>query len=152
MPGPTRHCFEDSNLLTSFSRQQPPVLPPPATLETGMYTYGPTGEFKDPCDVVDRGDKVKKSILTNFAGGQPFYPLPSLPSLGNGAGHPQPGHGFSIPSINPGHEGVPFNQVCSLDMLDAVRVKYCKSDTNISSLHQNNQNHHKNFEDHRMLR
>lgn len=35
------------------------------------------------------------------AGGQAFYPLPSLPSLGNGAGHPQPGHSFNIPSINP---------------------------------------------------
>ncbi|KAK7681077.1 hypothetical protein QCA50_015915 [Cerrena zonata] len=40
------------------------------------------------------------------AGGQSFYPLPSLPSLGNGAGHPQPGHGFTIPSINPGNDSI----------------------------------------------
>lgn len=78
-----------------------------------MYIYGPGAGFWDPSAEDTRDDKLRKSILTNFAGGQPFYPLPNLPSLGNGAGHPQPGHGFSIPSINPGHEGVPFNQVCS---------------------------------------
>jgi paired amphipathic helix protein Sin3a len=50
-----------------FNRQHPPVLPPPATLETG---------------------------------GQPFYPLPSLPSLGSNQSHPPSGHGFNIPSIS----------------------------------------------------
>ncbi|ODV79450.1 uncharacterized protein CANTADRAFT_51875 [Suhomyces tanzawaensis NRRL Y-17324] len=58
-----------------FNRQHPPVLPPPATLETG---------------------------------GQSFYPLHSLPSLGNGTGHP-PGHGFNIPSINTSND-VAINQ------------------------------------------
>lgn len=52
--------------LLTFRRQHPPVLPPPATLETG---------------------------------GQSFYPLPSLPSLGNGSNNQQ-NHGFSIPSIS----------------------------------------------------
>ncbi|KAK6462826.1 hypothetical protein DFJ63DRAFT_175977 [Scheffersomyces coipomensis] len=62
-----------------FNRQHPPVLPPPATLETG--------------------------------GNQNFYPLPSLASLGNGGNHPQPGHGFSIPSINSTGDNNQINQI-----------------------------------------
>lgn len=38
------------------------------------------------------------NMLDAFIGGQKFYPLPSLPSLG-GQPH-QPGHSFNIPSIN----------------------------------------------------
>lgn len=36
----------------------------------------------------------------NFLGPQSFYTLPTLPSLGNGVGHPPPGHTFTIPSIS----------------------------------------------------
>lgn len=49
-------------------------------------------------------------MILTILGGQSFYPLPSLPSLGNGAGHPQPGHGFNIPSINAG-EPIQMNTV-----------------------------------------
>ncbi|KAL6453750.1 SIN3 Transcriptional regulatory protein SIN3 [Candida maltosa Xu316] len=41
-------------------------------------------------------------------GGQAFYPLPSLPSLGNGSGHHP--HGFTIPSINSGNDQVGLGQ------------------------------------------
>lgn len=38
--------------------------------------------------------------------------MPSLPSLGNGSGHPQHGHAFNIPSINPTNEPAQLGQVC----------------------------------------
>lgn len=49
--------------------------------------------------------------LLTALGNQSFYPLPSLPSLGNGSGHPQGGHGFTIPSINPSNDGVQIGHV-----------------------------------------
>ncbi|EGV64961.1 hypothetical protein CANTEDRAFT_93195 [Yamadazyma tenuis ATCC 10573] len=65
MSNPDPWGNQNRPLGQNFNRQHPPVLPPPATLETG---------------------------------GQKFYPLPSLPSLGNGQ-HNQSGHSFSIPAL-----------------------------------------------------
>ncbi|RLV93073.1 Transcriptional regulatory protein SIN3 [Spathaspora sp. JA1] len=87
-------------LVQQFNR--PPVLPPPATLEQGKYSlYKP----------IDPNSPSTSIEGTNFSlGGQPFYPLPSLPSLGNGSGHPQHGHQFTIPSINPSSEPAQLTQ------------------------------------------
>lgn len=56
--------------------------------------------------------KEKRGTNQLLIGGQAFYPLPSLPSLGNGSGHHP--HGFNIPSINPASDQIQMGQVCIL--------------------------------------
>ena len=56
--------------------------------------------------------KERRGTNQLLIGGQAFYPLPSLPSLGNGSGHHP--HGFNIPSINPASDQIQMGQVCIL--------------------------------------